>query len=74
MKFLKLGMPDLLKGVIVAFLTALVTSVYTILQTGVLPTLAELKVAAIAGLTAAVAYLIKNFFTNSEGKFLKREP
>lgn len=66
---LKLNWPDILKSVLMAFLGAFVAAIYGIIQSGRLPTLPELGTAALAGLTALVAYLIKNFFTNSQGQF-----
>lgn len=66
--FGKLNLRDLLNGFIVAFLTASLTGLITILDSGVLPTLAELKAAGLAGLVASLAYLLKNLVTNSSGK------
>ena len=71
--FLTLNWKDLGKGLILAFLTVFVTTVYAALQAGALPTGAQLGSAALAGLTAMVAYLIKNFFTNSNDQFLSKE-
>lgn len=50
------------KGFITAAIAAALTSGYQALTTGKF-TLDDLKVACIAGLTAGIAYLIKNFFT-----------
>ena len=66
--FGKLNLRDLTNGLIVAFLTASLTSLIAILDSGVLPTLAELKAAGLAGLVASLAYLLKNLVTNSSGK------
>lgn len=66
--FGKLNLRDLTNGLIVAFLTASLTSLIAILDSGVLPTLAELKAAGLAGLVASLAYLLKNLVTNSGGK------
>lgn len=66
--FGKLNLRDLLNGLVVAFLTASLTGLITILDSGVLPTLEQLKAAGLAGLVASLAYLLKNLVTNSEGK------
>ena len=66
--FGKLNLRDLLNGLVVAFLTASLTGLITILDSGVLPTLEQLKSAGLAGLVASLAYLLKNLVTNSEGK------
>lgn len=66
--FGKLNVRDLVNGLVVAFLTASLTGLITILDGGALPTLAELKAAGLAGLVASLAYLLKNLVTNSGGK------
>lgn len=66
--FGKLNLRDLLNGLVVAFLTASLTGLITILDSGVLPTLEQLKAAGLAGLVASLAYLLKNLVTNSGGK------
>ena len=64
---------DLLKGFIVAFLSAALTGIVSTLDSGVLPTLAELKSAGVVGLTAGLSYLLKNLLTNSQGEILKKD-
>jgi len=71
--FLNLNSQDLLKGFIVAFLSAALTGIVTTLDLGVLPTLTELKSAGIVGLTAGISYLLKNLLTNSQGVVLKKD-
>ena len=71
--FLNLNFDDLVKGFIVAFLSTALTGVVSTLDSGVLPTLAELKTAAIVGLTAGISYLLKNLLTNSQGEILKKD-
>jgi predicted exporter len=70
----KLNWADLGKAVLLAFITTFLGGVYAIIQTGAFPTLAELGAAAMAGLGAALAYLVKNFFTNSQNKLAAPEP
>lgn len=71
--FLNLNIQDLLKGFVVAGLTAIGTVLLPSLESGLFPDLALLKTAGITGLTAGIAYLLKNLFTNSNDKLLKTE-
>lgn len=72
-KFLSLDLKDALNGFLVAFLSAALTGLITTLDSGVLPTLSELKSAGIVGLTAGLSYLLKNLLTNSQGEILKKD-
>ena len=72
-KFLNLDVKDAINGFVVAFLSASLTGLITILDSGTLPDLAELKKAGIIGLTAGLSYLLKNILTNSNGELLKKE-
>lgn len=65
--FLKLGLWDLAKGAVVFALTAVLTSIYPIVQSGGLPTIDQLKAIGLSALAAFIAYLLKNLFTNSAG-------
>jgi hypothetical protein len=49
------------------------TGLITTLDSGTLPTLAELKQAGIVGLTAGLSYLLKNLLTNSQDELMKKE-
>jgi VIT1/CCC1 family predicted Fe2+/Mn2+ transporter len=71
--FLNLNTQDLVKGFVVAFLSAALTGVITTLDSNTLPTLAELKQAGIVGLTAGLSYLLKNLLTNSQDELMKKE-
>ena len=71
--FFNLNVDDLVKGFIVAFLSTALTGVVATLDSGALPTLAELKSAGIVGLTAGISYLLKNLLTNSQGVVLKKD-
>jgi hypothetical protein len=72
--FLQLNWNDFAKGLVVAVLTVVVASIGDIVATGALPTVVQLKAIGLAALSAAIAYILKNLFTNSEGKFLAKEP
>jgi hypothetical protein len=65
---------DFLKGLVVAVLTTITASLYDIVQTGSLPTLAQLKAIGIIALSAGLSYLLKNLFTNSQDQLFKSEP
>jgi hypothetical protein len=73
-KFLNLNLSDFAKGLIVAVLTVIVTGIGDIVATGGFPTGPQLKIIGLAALSAGIAYIIKNLLTNSEGKFLAKEP
>jgi biotin transporter BioY len=63
---------DLGKGALVAAITAALAIIGQSIEAGQLPTSAQLKVAGLAGLTAGIGYIIKNFLTGSDGKFLTK--
>jgi len=71
--FGKLNLRDLINGLVVAFLTASLTGLVQILDSGILPSLVELKSAGLAGVVASLAYLLKNLVTNSQGEVAKIE-
>lgn len=71
--FGKLNLRDLINGLVVAFLTTSLTAIAQILDSGILPSLAELKSAGLAGVVASLAYLLKNLVTNSQGEMAKVE-
>lgn len=64
--FLSVNWRDALRGFLIAALTTILATVGQAVEAGSLPTIAQLKVAALAGLTAGISYLIKNFFSSSE--------
>jgi len=73
-KFLNLNWADLGKGLLIAFLTALLGGILELLQAGELPTTwVAFQPILEVSLSAAVAYLLKNMFTNSEGQLMKGE-
>lgn len=65
---------DLINGLIIAFLAATISGVIEILSNGALFTWETLKPVLIAGVSAALSYLLKNFATNSRNQFFTREP
>lgn len=71
-KFGKLNLRDALHGFVIAFLTASLTGVMESLSNGHLPSLANAKVHLIAGLTAGLAYILKQLLQNDEGVLFKK--
>lgn len=71
-KFLSLNAKDFLKGLVVSVLTSVLTIVYTSLQAGIFTI--DWKAVGTSALTAALAYITKNYLTNSEDQLLKKEP
>jgi len=73
-KFLNLDLKDFLRGLLIATLTALISGVIEMLDTGAVFTWLTIKSVLIAGLSAALAYLLKCLMTNSQDVMFKREP
>jgi len=72
--FLTLNWKDFSRGLLIAFLTAVLTGVINILDTGAVFTWVTLKPVLIAGISAALSYLLKCLATNSQDQMFKREP
>jgi hypothetical protein len=72
-EFLAINWRDFFKGLILAVITAVITTVYELLQTGTLFQSESLKQIGLVALGAFLAYIIKNFFDNSKGEFLTPE-
>lgn len=62
---------DFLKGLIMAVLSSVITVIYQTIEAGSL--VFDWKAIGTMALTAGLAYIMKNLFTNSNGVFLKRE-
>ena len=73
-KFLALDWKDFSRGLLIAFLTAVLTGVINILDTGAVFTWVTIKPVLIAGISAALSYLLKCLATNSQDQMFKREP
>lgn len=70
-KFGKLNIEDLAKGIVVAALGAVIPVIESVISTGSLSF--DWKAMGYTALTAAVAYLTKNLFTNSNGLLFTKE-
>ena len=73
-KFLALDWKDFSRGLLIAFLTAVLTGVINLLDTGTVFTWVTVKPVLIAGISAALSYLLKCLATNSQDQMFKREP
>ena len=71
--FTQLNIRDTVNGFLIAFLTTFLTAVVSVLNTNIIPSVADLKGFAIVGITAGVSYLTKNLFTNNQGELLKQD-
>ena len=73
-RFLTLDWKDFSRGLLIAFLTAVITGIINILDTGAVFTWITLRPVLIAGISAALSYLLKCLATNSQDQMFKREP
>jgi hypothetical protein len=69
--FLNLNSSDFIKGLIMAVLSTVITVVYQTVEAGSL--VFDWKVIGTMALTSALAYIMKNLFTNSAGKLFAKE-
>lgn len=70
-KLFKLNKFDFIKGALLAALTSILTYVYTLVESGSL--LIDWNLILKIGLLSFIGYLVKNVFTNKEGKPLTKE-
>ena len=73
-KIFTLDWRDLINGLFVAFLTALLTGIIDILGNGAVFDWLSLKPVLIAGISAALANLLKSLSTNSRNQLFTKEP
>ena len=73
-KFMTLNARDILHGLIMAFLTAFLTGIIDMLQRGAVFDWPAFKPVLIAGISAALSYLLKCLVTNSNNELFTREP
>jgi hypothetical protein len=66
-----LNTADFVKGLLMAVLSTVITIVYQTIEAGSL--VFDWKAIGTMALTSALAYIMKNLFTNSQGKFFKKE-
>ena len=73
-KIFTLDLRDLVNGLFVAVLTALLTGIIDILGNGAIFDWIHIKPVIIAGISAACAYLLKSLSTNSRNQLFTKEP
>ena len=73
-RFLTLDWKDFSRGLLIAFLTAVITGIINILDTGAVFTWVTLRPVLIAGISATLSYLLKCLATNSQDQMFKHEP
>ena len=66
-----LNSTDFLKGLIMAVLSTVITVVYQTVEAGSI--VFDWKAIGTMALTSALAYIMKNLFTNSTGKLFAKE-
>lgn len=72
--YLSLSAKDIIKGFILTVITAILTLIGTSINAGSLPLdWPAWKPIVLAACGAGVSYLLKNFLTNSDDQFLKKE-
>lgn len=69
--FMSLDIKDLSKGLVMAVLSSVLTIIYSTVSAGSLSF--DWKAIGMTAVTSGIAYLMKNLFTNSNGKFLAEE-
>jgi hypothetical protein len=69
-----LTIKDGVKGLITSILTVIVTMLFSIVNSGTFPaTWTDWKPIVLAAISAGLAYILKNWLTNSDDQFLKKE-
>lgn len=71
-QFLSLDSKDFLKGLVLSVLSAVVTVLYTSIESGNLTF--DFKAIGMVALSTALGYIVKNLLTNSKDQLLKTEP
>jgi hypothetical protein len=72
-KFLTIDTRDLLHGLVMAFLTSLLAGIIEMLNKGAVFEWPTLQPVLIAGISAALSYLLKCLLSNSRNQLLTRE-
>lgn len=72
-KLFSFNLKDVGKAAIMLFITTVISGVIQGIENGAFPTWVQIKSSLLVGATAAVAYFLKNFLTNSSDQFLTKE-
>lgn len=73
-KFLTIDSRDLVNGLLIAFIAALISGIIELLGNGAVFNWASFKPVLIAAASAALSYLLKSLATNSRNELFTREP
>ena len=73
-KLFTLDIRDILNGLLIAFLAAMIDGIIKILEAGAVFDWIHIKPVVIAGISAALSYLLKSLATNSHNQLFTREP
>jgi len=73
-KLFTLDWRDLINGLFIAFLAAVLTGIIGILDNGAVFTWVTLKPVLISAISAVLSYLLKSLATNSRNQLFTREP
>jgi len=73
-KLLTIDSRDILHGLLMAFLTAILTGIIEMLEKGAVFDWITIKPVLIAGISAALSYLLKSLASNSRNQLFTREP
>ena len=73
-KLFTLDLRDILNGLLIAFLTAMIDGIIKILGSGAVFDWPHVQPVVIAGISAALSYLLKSLLTNSHNQLFTREP
>ena len=73
-RYLTIDSRDILKGILIAFMTSVLAGILKIFETGAAFDWPTIKPVLIAGACAAISYILKNFMSNSRDQLFKREP
>lgn len=71
--FMNLNIFDILKGFFVAVITAILTTILNLLQTGSDILSLDWKSILSVALTAGIAYIVKNLMTNNKDEILRKD-
>lgn len=69
-KLFKINLLDLLKGIVIAIISAILGYLYESLSNGKIIRFREIGVVS---LTSFLAYITNRFFSNSKGQYLKKD-
>ncbi|NVO11200.1 MAG: hypothetical protein HXX16_14655 [Bacteroidales bacterium] len=73
-EFLTINRWDALRTIILTFIQAFLTGIYQLITQGTLLTWESIKPVIMTSVAAVIGYILKNYFTNSNGEFLTIEP